>query len=129
MRKKGKGRDVEDAELDPLHARFGRIGADLESQLRQVDVGRDMEAEREDGKCTSSTGATKSDSAPQTEKIPAPDSLPLSARLPAPRTSLEKHPHLESSSDKVCAPSQAPRADGAQYDGLTGGQLHDQRSQ
>ena len=84
-----------------------------------MDVEKDMEVEREDGNFTSITGMPGSDPGPQPEMIPAPDSLSLSAQLPSPRTSLEKRQHLESSVDKACAPPQAPRADGAQYDKLT----------
>ena len=41
---------MENAELDPARERFRRIGADLGSQLRQVDVAKDMEVGREDEK-------------------------------------------------------------------------------
>ena len=41
-RRKEKEKDVEDAELDPSRERSRRICADLGSQPRQVDVGKDM---------------------------------------------------------------------------------------
>ena len=120
---------MEDAELDPLHARSRRIGADLGSQLRQVDVEMEMEVDTEDGNLTSSTGTPESDSGPRPETIPVPDSPCLSAQLPSPHAPLDRHQHLESSFDKKCAPSQAPRVDGIWYGELTWGLLHAQCSQ
>ena len=128
-RKKGGGKDVEDAELDPLRERFRRIGADLGTQPKQVDVEKDMDADREDGNYTSSTGTPGSDSGPKPEMVPAPDPPPLSVRFLSPRVPSDTHPHLESSFEKTCWPSQAPRAEGAQYDEMTWGQLHDPCSQ
>ena len=90
-RKKGEEKNAEDAELDPLHTRFRRIGADLGSQLGQVDAGKDLEVDRGDGDLTSSTGTPESDSGPRPEMIPA--------QSPSPRASLDKHQHLESSFD------------------------------
>ena len=46
VRKQGEEKDVEDAELDPVRARFRRIGSDLGGQLRQVDVETDLEVDR-----------------------------------------------------------------------------------
>ena len=64
VRKKGAEKDAEGAELDPLRERIRRIGADLGSQPRQVDVEKDMEVDMEDGNHTSSTGPPESDSGP-----------------------------------------------------------------
>ena len=126
MRKKGADKDVEDSEIDPLQARFRPIGADLGSQLRQVDLGKEMEGDREDGESTQSTGTPESGSGPRPGMIPAPDLASLSAQLPPPRTTLERRQLLESFFDKTCAPSQAPRAEGAQYGEITREQLHEQ---
>ena len=71
VRTKEEEKDVEDAELDPMQARFRQIGADLGNQLRQVDVEQDMEVGRGDGKYTSSTGAPEGDSGPEPGIIPA----------------------------------------------------------
>ena len=60
---------------------------------------------------------------------PVPDSPSLSVQLPLPRDTLDIPQPLGSSFDRTRGPSQAPRADGAQYDELTWGQLHDQCSQ
>ena len=118
---KGEAEDVEDAVLDLPRERFRRIGADLGSQPRQVDAEKDMVADREAGNYASGTGTPESDSGPKPEMSPAPDSPFSSAQLPLPRVQSDKHPHLESSFDKTCEPSQAPRADGAQYDEMTCG--------
>ena len=67
-----------DAELDPSHARSRRIGVDLGSRLRQVDVGEDMDADRDDGNFISGAGTLGSDSGPRPEMIPVPDSPYLS---------------------------------------------------
>ena len=49
VRKKGEEKDAEDAESHPMREQFRRIRADLGSHLRQVDVGKDSGADREDG--------------------------------------------------------------------------------
>ena len=110
---------MKDAELDPHRERLRRIGADLESQQRQVDVGGDMEMDREDGSYTSSTGTPESDTGPKPEVIPVPDPPSLSVELPSPRVPSERPPHSESSFDKTCEPPQAPEAVGAQYYKMT----------
>ena len=71
---------MEDAGLDPPRERFRRMGADLGSQPRQVDAGKDMRVDREDGNCASNTGTPESDSGPRPEMIPVPDAPSLSAR-------------------------------------------------
>ena len=93
---------MEDAELDPLRERFRRIGADLGTQPKQVDVEKDMDADREDGNYTSSTGTPGSDSGPKPEMVPAPDPPPLSVRFLSPRVPSDTHPHSESSFEKTC---------------------------
>ena len=108
VRKGAGGKDVEDAELDPLLDRPRRMGAVLESQPRQLDVERDMEIDGEDGL--------------RPEIIPAPDSPALSAKLPSPHVPSEQRPLPESSFDEACHPSRVPVADGAQCYELTLGQ-------
>ena len=49
VRKTGGKKDEEDAELDLLRERFRRIGADLGSHPRRVDVQEDMGVDREMG--------------------------------------------------------------------------------
>ena len=49
VRKKGEEKDLGDAKLDPLRERFRRIGADLGSHPRRVDVQEDMGVDREMG--------------------------------------------------------------------------------
>ena len=98
-----------------MRERFRGIGADLGCPPRQVGVGEDMDADREAGDVTSSASTPEIDSGPRPEMIPAQDSPPLSVQLPSSRAPSEGHQHLESSFDRTCAPSQAPRADGAQY--------------
>ena len=61
--------------------------------------------------------------------IPVSDSPPLSVQLPSPQVPSEGRQHLESSFDEKCAPPQTLRADGAQYEESTWGQLRGQRSQ
>ena len=55
-RTKGGEKDVEDADLVPVLARFCRIGVEFGGQLGQVDAEKDMEVDREDGRSTLSTG-------------------------------------------------------------------------
>ena len=112
VRKKGEEKDVEDAELDPVRTRFRQSGADLGSQLRHVDVEKDMEVEREDGNSTLNTGPPKSGSGPWPEVIPVPDPPSLSAQLPSPHVTMDKQRHVGSTFGMKCAPSQAPRAAG-----------------
>ena len=80
VREKGEEKDVGDAESDPMRERFRRFLADLGSPTRQVDVGEDMEVDREDGNFSSGAGAPESDSGPRPEMIPVPDSPRLSAQ-------------------------------------------------
>ena len=120
---------MEEAELGPLRELFRRFGAYFGSQPRQVDVEKDVEADREDGNFISSTGAPESDLGPRPEMILVLDSPSLSGQLPSPRVTSDGHQPPESSSDKMCAPPQVPRADGTQYDEMTWVQLHDQCSQ
>ena len=129
VRKEGGEGGVEEAELDLLQARFRQIGTDVGCRLRQVDVGKKMVVDRDDGTPTPSTGNPESGSGPRPETIPAPESLSLSAPLPSPRGNSERRQYLEPSFNNKCALSQAPRANGAQNDELTLGQAHDQRSQ
>ena len=100
-RKKREETEVERAELDPLHVRFRRIGADLGSQSRQVDVGEDMEVGSEDGNHTPRTGTPESNSGPRPDMILVPDSPSLSAHLPSPRAPSERHYRPGSSFDKA----------------------------
>ena len=76
-------------------------------------MGKDMEVDRVDGTFTPSAGTPESASGPRPEMIPVPDAPSLSAQLPSPHTPSGRHQHLETSLDKTCAPSRAPRADGA----------------
>ena len=117
-----------EAELDPARVRPRQSESDPGYQLGQIDAEKDMEVDREDGNSTSSTGISRSGCSPQPEMIPVPDSPPLSAQLPTQQPSKMTLRHLESSLDRTCEPSQAPRADGAQYEKLTWGQIHVQRS-
>ena len=82
-------------------------------------MGKGKEVDTKDGNYTSSTVSTESDSGLRPEMIPAPDSPSLSAQLPSPHASSGGRPHLESSFDKMRAPSQAPGAAGNQYDEMT----------
>ena len=127
--KKGEKKDVEDAESDPVRARFRRIGSDLGGQLRQVDVGTDLEVDRGSGSSSLRTGTRGSGSGPRPEMIPVPDSPSLSVHLPSPLMASDKPQHLDSPLDRKCAPSRAPRATGAQHEELTREHLHDQCSQ
>ena len=102
---KGEEQDVGDAELVPPQARFRLLGADLEGQLRRVDVGKDMEAGRGNGNPILSTGTPESGSGRRSEMIPVPDSPPPSVQLPSPRAPLDGLYHLESAFDEKCAPS------------------------
>ena len=119
---------MEAAEFHPLRERFPRIGPDLGSPTGEVDMEKDMDVDREDGNFTSRPGTPESDSGPRPDMIPVQDSPSLSAHLPSPQVPAEGRQYLEPSFDKKCAPPQAPRADGAQYDELTRAQLHDQRT-
>ena len=102
--------------MEPVQARFRQSGADLGSQLRRVDVEKDMEADREDGKPTLRAGTPESRSGPRSDRIPVPDFLSLSAQLTSPHVTMEKQQHPEPPFGRECARSQAPRADGVQYD-------------
>ena len=128
LRKRGEEKDAEDDELDPVRVRLHLSQSGLGDQLRQVDVVTDMEVDREDGNPALSTGAPECGCGPQPEMIPVPDSSTLSVQLPTPQQSKVPPQRLESSFDRTCAPSRAPRADGAQYWKLTWGRLHDQCS-
>ena len=75
MRKKEKGgKDAGDAELDPVQARFRQSGADIESELRHMDVEGDMEAGAKDGKSTRSAGTPEGSAGNRPEIILVPDS-------------------------------------------------------
>ena len=78
-------------ELDQVWARFRQVGTDLGSQLRQVDVEKDMEVGRGDEGSTLSTGTPESGSEP--EMIPAPGSPTLSGQLPSPHVSSDTRQH------------------------------------
>ena len=94
----------------------------LDDELRNVES--EMEAVREDGDLTSSTGCT-----PRPEMIPVPDSPSLSVQLPTKQPSKPNLHPPDSSSERTCELPQVPRADGAQYEDLSWGQLHDRCSQ
>ena len=79
-----------------------------------MDVEKDVEADRGGGNSTPSSGTPEGDPGPRPDMIPVPDSPYLSAQLPSPRAPLDWRQHLESSPDKTCAPSRAPRADETQ---------------
>ena len=117
------------AELDPARVRFRQREADLGSRLGQMDVETDLGVDREDGNSTLSTGTPESGSGPLPEMIPVPDSSSLSVQLPTSRDTLDIQQPPEPPFDRTRAPSQAPRADGAQQKEFTRGQLHDQCSQ
>ena len=89
VREKGEEKDVEDAELVPVRTGFRWSGADLGSQLRHVDVGEDMAADREDGNSSLSTGTPDRGSGHRPEMIPAPEFPPLSAQLPSPHLTMD----------------------------------------
>ena len=94
--KRGEKKDVEEAELDPARARFRQSASDLGDQLGPIDVGKDMEVDREDGNPTLCTGAPESGSGPRPEMIPVPDSPSMSVQLPTSRDPLiERVPHLK----------------------------------
>ena len=118
-RKTGEEKDVVEAESDPAWVRFLQKDTDLGNQLEQVDAAKDMAVGRGDGNSTLSTGTPGGGSGPRPEMIPVPDSPSLSVQLPLPRDTLDTPQPRESSFDRTCAPSQAARADGAQYDELT----------
>ena len=82
--------------------------------------------DREDGNSALSTGAPESGSGPRPEMIPVPDSPSLSVLFPTPQDPTVSAQPMGSAFDRTCEPSQVPRADGAQYDEFTWGQLHDQ---
>ena len=105
---KVEAKDVEDADVNPSRPRFGSVGLDLGNRQKRVDVEVDMDADREDGKCTSSTGIPESEPGPKPESIPILDLPSLSEQLPSPHGSSKKPPDFESSSDKICEPPQAP---------------------
>ena len=92
-------------------------------------MGKGKEVDRKDGNYTSSTVSTESDSGLRPAMIPVPDSPWLSAELLSPHAPSDGYPHLEPSFHKTCAPPQARRAAGTQYDEMTWGQLRDQCSQ
>ena len=60
------------------------------------------------------------------EAIPVPDFPLLSAQLPSPKGSVERHPDPGSSFDKLREPSQVPKGNRTQYDVMTWGQFHDE---
>ena len=120
---------MEGAELDPAQVRFRKRETEPGNPLGQIDVERDMELDREDGKSSLSAGSPESGSCARPEMVPAPDSPLLSVQLPTSRETLDIPQPLESSFDTKCAASQAPRADGAQYDELTRVHEKDQCSQ
>ena len=61
--------------------------------------------------------------------IPVPNSSTLPIQLPIPQDATVSPRPFNPSFVRTCAPSQAPEADGAKYEELTWGQLHDQCSQ
>ena len=128
VRKRGGEGDAEEDEVDPVRVRLHQGDSGLGDQLRQVEVEKDMEVDREDGNSTLRTGAPESGCGSQPEMIPAPDSPTLSVQLPTQQQSkVTSHP-MEPSRARTRAPSQAPRADGTQHEKLSRGQLRDQCS-
>ena len=119
VRKRGGEGDAEEDEVDPVRVRLHQGDSGLGDQLRQVEVEKDMEVDREDGNSTLRTGAPVSGCGPQPEMIPVPDSPTLSVQLPTPQQSTATPQPLEASFEGTCAPSQAPRADGPQNEELT----------
>ena len=117
---------MEEAELDPARVRFRQSGSGLVDRPGPIDVGKGMEADREEGNSTLSTGTPESGSGPRPEMISAPDSPCSSAQLPTPQDPTFTIQPMGSSFDRTCEPSQGPTADEAQYDELTSGQFHDQ---
>ena len=109
----------------PTRERFRHIGADSESQPRQVDVETGVDVGREDGNNASNSGIPESESGLFRGMVPVPSSPSLAVQLPSPHVPSGKHPHSESSFDRARKPSRAPRADGAQFDEMTWDQLPD----
>ena len=110
---------MEEAGLDPARFRFCQSGSDVVDQLGPLDVGKDMEVDRENGNSALRTGTPESGSGPRPEMISVPDSSSPSVQLPTPHDSLEIPQLPEPSFRRTCAPPQAPRANGAQYKELT----------
>ena len=108
-----------EADLDPVRARFRKSDIDLGNLLGRADAAKGKEVDWEYGKSTLITGAPESGSGPRLEMIPVPDSPSLSVQSPLPRGALDIPQPIESSSGRTCAPSEAPTADGVQFDGLT----------
>ena len=125
LRGKVEAKDVGDAEADPMRARLRSAESDPGNQREQVDVEVGMDADGEDADCTFGAGISESESGQKPVATPVPDAPPLSAQLPSPHGSLGQHSDLESSFDKICEPSQSPRADRTQYDEMTSDQPHD----
>ena len=127
-RKREKEKDVAEAGLHPARVRLGQSGSDLVDQLRQVGVEEDMEVGRDEGNCSLGTGAPEGGSDTRPDMKPVPASPPLSAQLPTPRQSAVIPQPAESPRGRKWEPSQVPWKDGAQYEELTWGQIHVQRS-
>ena len=82
VRKRGEEKDVVEEELGPVRVRPLRNGSGPGGELRNVELGSEMEVDREDGNSTSNSGIPESGCRPQPETIPVPDSPSLSVRLP-----------------------------------------------
>ena len=128
VRQRGEEEDAVEEELNPARVRLLLSGSGLGNELRSFEVESEMEADRDDGNSTWSTGIPLSGCRPRPEMIPVPDSPPLSAQLPTQQPSKTNLRSLDSSIYRTCEPSQVPRADGTQYEKLSRGQLHDQCS-
>ena len=115
--------------MDPARVRLLQNGSGLGDELRNVEMESEMEADREDGNSTSSTGIPESGCRTQPEMAPVTDSPSPSAQLPTRQPCRMTLNPLDSSFDSTREPSQAPRADGGQYEKLTRQHLRDQRSQ
>ena len=120
---------MDETELGPARVCLRQGGSDLVDQPGPIDVGKGVEVDGGDGKSTLSTGAPESGSGRRSEMAPVPESPSLSVRFLTPQGAAVTTRPLGSSFDRACEPSQAPRADGTQYDELTLGQLDDQCSQ
>ena len=55
-RGKVEGEDVEDADLDPMHARMRTAGPEPRDKKGQQDLGDVMNVDEDKGHCSSSTG-------------------------------------------------------------------------
>ena len=76
VRMREERKDAEEAGPDLVRVRFHQSGYDLGVQLGQIDVGKDMESDRDDGNSTLCTGTPESGSGPRPGMLPASDPRP-----------------------------------------------------